>query len=428
MQNKVETLPEHSTLKIDLHEAVFALAESLSLVGVDEHQHGERVAYTASACARELGWEKSQIDDLFYAALLHDCGVSSSKVHKKLIAEMEWEGAELHCIIGEYYLKTFTPLSHLAPLVRYHHTRWSTLQEVGVPDNIALASNLLYLSDRVDAISAQLQQSNDLTPPTIAAETRKRIKQAAGEIFAPSLVEAFLKTSDNDAFWLTQEPLHLVEYLAAQERAVKPVLTQYSDIKKLARIFSHIVDAKSSYTYDHSIGVARVASELATLLGLPQPRIDLIELAGLLHDLGKLGIPDEILDKKTPLSEAETAIMHSHSYETYRILNRIKGFEQIAEWAGNHHETLLGNGYPFQRTADELSIETRIITVADIFQALAQDRPYRNALSAEEILAKLNQLCEDGAIDCKVVQVVNSNIDSIWQAATEGDQEWPPNL
>lgn len=428
MNTHPRTLLDHPIIEVDLHQAVFALAEALNLVGIDEQQHGERVAYMATVCARELGWETQRIEDLFHAALLHDCGVSSSIVHKHLISEMDWEGAEVHCIVGAHYLKNFPPLQHLAPVVRYHHTHWSEIEKLELERTIALASNLIYMVDRVDALRAQLLEKRSMAPHAIVEHVRNQISDAAGENFAEELVEAFINVSDNDAFWLTLEPLHLAEFMATVENASKPLLTHYEDIYKLAQIFAHIVDAKSSFTFDHSVGVARVSRHLASLLDLPEARISLIELAGLLHDLGKLGVPDEILEKQGKLTAEETAIMHRHSYETFRILSRIKGFENIAEWAGNHHETLLGDGYPFQHQDPELSLEARIIAVADIFQALAQDRPYRKAMPADQIIAHLRQLAEAGKVDAELVTLAANNLNSTMQAATAKERDWVPEL
>lgn len=427
MNSKIEALLDHPVIEVDLHQAVFALADSLNLVGIDEHQHGERVAYMAIACARHLGWSAAQLDDLLHAALLHDCGVSSSKVHKQLIAEMDWEGAELHCILGEYYLKSFPPLSHLAPVVRHHHTHWRELQHIELSAEIVQASNLIYMVDRVDSLRARLLKEG-LAQQQVIEQVRQRIQDAAEERFAPQLLDAFLQVSSNDAFWLTLEPLNLAEFITSLESNRPQTLTHYEDVRKLARVFAHIVDAKSSFTFDHSMGVARVANHLASLLELPPRRIALIELAGLLHDLGKLGVPDDILEKATELNAEEAAIMHRHSYETFRILSRIKGFEGIAEWAGNHHETLLGDGYPFQHDGSELSIESRIIAVADIFQALAQDRPYRKALTPEQISSKLKELANAGKVDPELVKLVADNLDTTWVAAIRGETAWIPTL
>lgn len=428
MSTQKQYLLNHSILKVDLRQAVIALAEALNLVGIDEQQHGERVAYMATTCARKLGWDDNALDNIFHAAMLHDCGVSSSVTHKQLISKMDWEGAELHCILGEYYLKNFPPLAYLAPIVRHHHTHWKQLQRVDLPQSVKDAANLIYMVDRVDAMRAQLQNTRGTTTRNSIDVIRARVLEAEGEHFAPHLVKAFLTVSDSDAFWLSMEPLRLADYISGMRDGHTPQLSRYEDVRKLAFIFAHIVDAKSAYTYDHSIGVARVARRLAQLLDLPQPRIEEIELAGLLHDLGKLGVPDEILDKKGPLNAEESAIMHRHSYESFRILNRIKGFKRIAEWAGNHHETLLGDGYPFHHEETELDIEARLIAVADIFQALAQDRPYRKALDPEETVCYLEKLADEGRIDAEIVQLLKNDLENIWQVATLPESDWAPLL
>jgi len=424
----VSKILDKPTIKVDLHQAVCALAEALSLVGIDEHQHGERVAYMAIECGKRLNWEPAILDDLFHAGLLHDCGVSSSRIHRHLISEMDWEGAELHCVLGEYYISNFPPLAHLAPLIRYHHTHWEQLQLLDLPLQTKLASNLLFLVDRADALRARLMSEKGMTLPIMMAEVRRTLVQYHNSHFAPELIGVFLDAASNDAFWMGLEPLNLLEQLQELWSPHKNTLTDYDDVRKLARIFAHIVDAKSDFTYDHSLGVAQLARHLAQLAELPEHRGAMIEIAALLHDLGKLGVPDEILDKPERLTAEETLIMHRHSYETYRILRHIHGFEQIAEWAGNHHETLLGDGYPFQHEHTELTIESRIIAVADIFQALAQERPYRRALSANEILQNLRTLANEGRIDNELVNLVTNNLESCYRAATEDHQDWLPTL
>src|SRR5512139_2261186 len=139
-------------LRINLRQAVCALAKALNLVGIDEQQHGERVAYTAVEIARQLGWGGRQVDDIFVAGLLHDCGVSSARTHRALTAEMDWKGAELHCVLGERYLGQFRPTAHLAPVVRYHHTHWEELAGSNLDPDVALAANLIFLADRIDVL------------------------------------------------------------------------------------------------------------------------------------------------------------------------------------------------------------------------------------------------------------------------------------
>ena len=109
--------------------------------------------------------------------------------------------------------------------------------------------------------------------------------------------------------------------------------------------------------------------------------------------------------------------MQRHSYDTYDILKNIRGFEEIALWASQHHERVDGSGYPYHLNKESLSLEARIIALADVFQGLAQDRPHRNKLSAEDILNVLKQLKDNGKLDKTVAEMVENNLAGCWQHA-----------
>ena len=198
--------------------------------------------------------------------------------------------------------------------------------------------------------------------------------------------------------------------LSAKER-------QMEDVRRLAKIFSHIVDAKSPFTVEHSLGVAGLARLLAGKMGLGAVTREKIEVAGLLHDLGKLRVPDEILDKPGKLDSRERKAINAHSFETFRILRHIKGFEEIALWASYHHEEPGGHGYPFHLKGETLAIEARILRVADIFQAMVQDRPYRKGLSPSDVLTFLRNMVASGLVDAGIVAVVESCVDEAMAAA-----------
>lgn len=140
-------------------------------------------------------------------------------------------------------------------------------------------------------------------------------------------------------------------------------------------------------------------------MGVSASNCDKLEIAGLLHDLGKLRVPDEILDKPAKLDPDERMIINAHSFETFQILRNIDGFEEISRWAAYHHEEPDGSGYPFRLSAEAMPLEARILRVADIFQAMAQDRPYRQGLSAAEVVAFLDKLVADGRLDGEIVAV-----------------------
>ena len=188
----------------------------------------------------------------------------------------------------------------------------------------------------------------------------------------------------------------------------------------LAMLFARLVDAKSPWTARHSESVARLSVALGRLAGIPEADCEKLELAGLLHDLGKLRVPDEILDKKGKLDPGEWAIMERHTFETWQILRRIRSFTEIAEWASLHHETPSGRGYPFRRAGERIPLPARLVAVADVFQALAQERPYRASLDPRAILRVLQAMVRAGRLDAYGVELAGGNLGACWEAATAG--------
>jgi len=400
------------SVSVDLNQVILALTDALDLVGIDETAHGKRVGYMAFICAEHLGLNKPARERLFNIGLLHDVGVSSSREHKHLVSEMQWDGAQHHAVEGAELLASFPLLSDYSEVLRYHHTPWSQLKDIDTPAQHN--ANLIFLVDRVDSLAAP-HFGRDLLEQVAAI--RATISSHSGTLFSPALVELFLEASSADAFWMMLEPPHLERFIHDMESHYDEHPLSFSELKQLASIFAHVVDAKSKFTVQHSYGVANLARHLAELAGLDKDRACKMEIAGLLHDIGKLRIPDETLEKAAPLSEAERRLMHRHSFETYQVLRRIKGLSDIALWAAYHHETTDGMGYPFRRGSSELSIEARIIAVADIFQALAQLRPYRGPLHPQQILAMLEKQVENHKLDPQIVRLVARNLESCHRAA-----------
>jgi putative nucleotidyltransferase with HDIG domain len=166
----------------------------------------------------------------------------------------------------------------------------------------------------------------------------------------------------------------------------------------IAAAFGQVVDSKSPFTSGHSERVARIADALAWRLGIAEPRRRWLRRGALLHDVGKLGVSNAILDKPGPLDDEEWAIMRQHPAHTEAILARIGAFAELARVAGAHHERLDGGGYPRGLDADRIAIETRIITTADVFDAISADRPYRRAVPIPQTL-EIMQASVGTAID-----------------------------
>lgn len=402
-------------ISINLSQAIHALADAIDLVGVDEVLHGKRTGLMALQCGRGLGLSGAELEDLFHVGLLHDCAVSSTAMHRRLVNELDWEGAELHCIRGSEMIGKFSPLAHLAPIIRYHHTHWNILRALDLPKPIAILANLIHLVDRADALATPYYGRDLLL---IRHGIRDTLWKLGGSFFAPDLVALFMELSDNEAFWLGLENRHLIRFIYERERQSRIVSIDFVELKQLALLFAHLVDAKSPYTMQHSVGTARLARFLAEQIQLPIENCDKIEVAGLLHDVGKLQVPDEILEKPGALTREERAVIQRHSFETYQILRGIGGLEDITIWAAYHHEAPNGRGYPFHLGGIDLTIEMRIIAVSDVFQALAQHRPYRKSLLPDQILEMLRAFVRENRLDGEVVELVGKHLETCWQAAT----------
>jgi len=404
-----------TALHADLRHVIYALSDALDLVGIDDAAHGKRVGIMAAECALRMGLGESETTFLFDLGLLHDIGVSSTRIHQHLVGEFDWAGSQDHAIIGHALLAGFTPLAAMAEPIRYHHTRWDKLIASGVAPRVIRQANLILLVDRVDALTAPYYADNSML--LHKDEIRKEISQRAGTYFDPQLVDVFLDASRSEAFWLLLEPRSIQSYLQDMLGRGRSHIARTTELRHLAGIFSRIVDAKSPFTAEHSLGVSRVARLLATKMGVSAINCDKLEIAGLLHDLGKLRVPDEILDKPAGLDSRERLIINAHSFETFQILRNIDGFEEIARWAAYHHEEPNGSGYPFRLSHDDMPLEARILRVADIFQAMVQDRPYRKGLDDKEIIAFFDKLVAGNRVDGDVAAVVMQNLEEAMLAA-----------
>jgi HD-GYP domain-containing protein (c-di-GMP phosphodiesterase class II) len=410
-----------STYNVSLHEAVYSLSDALDLVGVTHIHHGKRVAYMAAECGKNLDWSGPLLDDLFQAAILHDSGVSQTKVHAKL-AQMEWEHETEHCLLGAKLLASSPLLKHLSDTILHHHTHWSVLKELNLSKEVKLRANCIYMVDRADVLSlGWMARGQDILLGK--EEIRNRIYERRGDWFCPELVDAFMDVSSSEAFWFTLESDNVSGYLATWLSHYPDQSMEFEELRSLVHVFSSIVDAKSRFTKQHSDGVASLARYLGELFKLPQETCEMLELVGLLHDVGKLRVPDELLEKPALLDEAEILIMRQHCFDTYNILKNIRGLERVSLWALQHHERIDGTGYPNHTKGIDLSFEARIVAVADVFQALAQRRPYRGPLERDVIMMMLKIQAEAGKLDREVVAMVEAHLADCWHAAVSPMQE-----
>jgi putative nucleotidyltransferase with HDIG domain len=412
-------MSSYATLTIDLRQMIFAIESAVSQVGMNDTNHGKRVGYIAGQLAHQLGWSEQEIQFAFELGLLHDCGVSTEQMHTSLVNHFDWSDAHIHCEIGYRLLKDFAPLAAFATPILYHHTPWEELRRLDISDRDKRMANLIFLSDRIDVLAVAHYETDILLA---REEVVKSITGYGDHYFDPSLVEVFQQAERSEAFWIALEDRHVTRYVWDMGRFGSSEPLSIAQVKQLSLILAYIVDQKSPFTAQHSVRVAALARYLAETRGLPAEQCEKIEIAGLLHDLGKLHMPDIILEKAGPLNELERSIMNQHSYETFEILRHIKGLDEIANWAAFHHEGLNGAGYPFHPRERDLCVEARIIAVADVFQALVQDRPYRAGMQIGAVLAILEKFARSGKLDPEVVALAGQHADDCFRIAQGEDR------
>jgi HD-GYP domain-containing protein (c-di-GMP phosphodiesterase class II) len=177
----------------------------------------------------------------------------------------------------------------------------------------------------------------------------------------------------------------------------------------LAMIFSRIIDFRSRFTALHSAGVAKTAEKLAQLVGFSPYECKMMLIAGYLHDLGKIAIDSDVLEKPARLDEDEFNKMRAHTFYTYYSLEPLEQLRTINTWASFHHEKLDGSGYPFHIAGDSLPVGSRIMAVADVFTAITEDRPYRKGMEFDNAKKVLNNMVADNALDGRIVKLLLEN-------------------
>ena len=392
-------------ISVDLLNLVLSLSDALDLASPELSQHQLRTAYVVWELGKIAKLPPGDVENLFIASLLHDVGALSLE-EKIDIHRTEVIDPEPHCLIGEALLKEVPIFESCARIVRYHHTKWQDWQ-APIDTPVVLQSQMLHAADFLErAIDRQryiLHQHQEIIA---------RIDSLSGTAVHGEVVDMLRMVSKREDFWLDLVSPRLYSLLLHHGPG-RRIDLDLNQLRVISELFRNMIDFRSRFTATHSSGVAACASTLSRLFGLTEMEIGLMEITGNLHDLGKLVIPNSILNKPGKLTKEEFALMQQHTYFTYQVLTTVGGIQNIAEWAAFHHEKLDGTGYPFHVDAKRLDVNSRILAVADMFTALAEDRPYRNGMARDEILSILGRGRDRDALDSHVVNVLEKNYDEI---------------
>jgi len=382
-----------------IYDFVWAISEAIDLISPVLHGHHKQVAYVAGNIAQEMGLSNDEIQDIILAAMIHDIGAFTlEEWGMLLLQEASGSDLEYHSTFGYLLLKDFEPLAHAAELIKYHHAEYDRTNK-----EIPTGSFIICLANEVSLlVNADVEVLKQV--PQIYTHLYKR-----RETYHPDVLAAFENLVGKESFWIETSSLSLIR---ADMLSRVQLSKKYVDVKTFrdfARIAAHIIDFRSGFTATHSSGVAAVAMELAQLSGFSERECKMMEVAGFLHDLGKLAVPNEILEKKGPLTAVEYNAIRKHTYYTHVILSRLRGLEYVADWAAFHHERPDGNGYPFHIENEDFSKLSRIMAVADVVTALMEDRPYRNGMSRERAISILQEMANKDGLDKDVVALVKRN-------------------
>jgi putative nucleotidyltransferase with HDIG domain len=421
----VRTADHPGDMDVRLSEVLAALSHALDITEGQPRGHAERTCLIAMRVARQLGVDAQTSSALFHAALLKDAGCSSNAAKVAHLYGADDAGVKRDRKVTDH-LQPAQSLRHLVratapgegPLAKArglrrlvaHGSRGSRALTELRCERGALVARHVGLSAEAEQAIRDLDEHWDgrgypqgLEGEAISlggrilclAQTAEVFwqdggagaacgvaRERRGTWFDPALVDALTACEDDHGFWATlDEPR-----VATLEPSDRLLHTDAAGLDRIALAFAGIVDAKTPYTARHSEGVAEIAVRLAAALGFDAAEQRELRRAGLLHDIGKLGVSNRILDKPGRLDDAEWAAVRRHPTWTLEILERIPAFASLAAVAANHHEKLDGSGYGRGLTARELSLPARILAVADIAEALTADRPYRAPMPLERVL------------------------------------------
>jgi len=438
----MKTLPEElaPTPQLRLAELLSALSYALDMVEGQPPGHCVRCCWIGIHIGREIGLRESEIWELYYTLLMKDVGCSSNAaricqlymvddiafkrdfmtvngslpqvlrfvlshtgMHAGLAdrfralvhifqngGQIAQELMETRCDRGAEIARKMRFSEEVVAAIRSFDEHWDG---GGRPNGlrgeaIPLYSRIALLAQIVDVF----QTANGIDA------ARQEIAHRTGTWFDPRLSAAFERVAARADFWTVLRSDGLQAAIFALEPAQSRSFVDEDYLDDIAGAFAQVIDSKSPYTSGHSERVTLFADLIAEGLAISPQRRRWLKRAALLHDIGKLGVSNSVLDKPGKLDPDEWASMQKHAELGEMILSRIAAFGEIAAIAGAHHERLDGKGYPRGLAGDQIPLEIRIVTTADIFDALTADRPYRPAMSVDKALAIMTDML-DTAID-----------------------------
>lgn len=391
-------------MEVSFNDILFAFSTALDcvereLIGVTTG-HGKRVACIAVQLGKQLGLQNEQLLDLAACAVLHDCALSE-------YLATEWNvGTQVdlavHCHIGQKYIGQLPFAGDVTDAILYHHENADGSGALGKrAEETPLFAQLIHFADTLD-VSCNLRRYDTDKYQKICTY----LTTHEGTVFIPQQVECFLDT-------IKTEQLEMLSNGGEQEfiRQAMPrrmITHAQQTLRAIAAMFAKITDYKSPFTRRHSIDIAQKAYQMAQYYGYDAETCEKLYFAGAVHDIGKLVVSNEVLEKPDKLNDIEYRYIQTHAAQSYAMLKQIEGMEDITHWACFHHEKLDGSGYPFGYTAEKLDKNDRLLACLDIYQALTEPRPYKDGMPHEKAMQILKQMADKKQLDAQIIMDIDT--------------------
>ncbi len=370
--------------------------------------HGLRTAYISAKIGTLIGLPSNRLNKLIKAAMLHEVGFVFIKNRPDNLQSIEEIALVQHSEIGAWMvgkLSFIGDADDIAEIIRFHHVDY----EQGMERDVPIEAFIVKLANNIDALQSRYDH------PTLYRE--EMAEAIEGVRVPPEILDTGIELvlSAPYQFWfaLKNSPEIQKRYLKNSGRWDE-IVYDLQTLDEIGSTVLNLIDFRSPITSTHSTRVAFIAEYLSRLMDEPYYIQRLARIAGYLHDIGKVVIPIEILEKAGRLTSEEYSIIQSHICYTYLFFSKANIEPKVVNLASFHHERLDGSGYPFGLRDEHMSIPEKILQVADVAAALSEKRSYKSIMPKDSIISILKDQANSGKLCKRVVEVVEKNFDDMY--------------